>query len=66
MKTTLPNRSTAPPLPMTQPYHDLPEARDYIVALGRIYLEAGLPLSAAFEAALADYQNLGTPAECEA
>jgi hypothetical protein len=31
-------------------------ARDVINALGRIYLEAGLPLAAAFEAAMADYQ----------
>ena len=33
--------------------------------LGRVYLNAGLPLAAAFEAALADYQSFGVPAECE-
>ncbi len=32
-------------------------ARDQINALGRIYLEVGLPLSAAFEAAVADYEH---------
>jgi hypothetical protein len=31
-------------------------ARERINALGRIYLQAGLPLAAAFEAALADYE----------
>ncbi len=31
-------------------------ARALINALGRIYLEAGLPLAAAFEAAVADYE----------
>ncbi len=35
---------------------DPQSARDLINALGRIYLEAGLPLAAAFEAAMADYQ----------
>jgi hypothetical protein len=47
------------------PYIDLPSARDFIVALGRVYLEAGLPLSAAFEAAFADYRSFGLPAQCE-
>jgi hypothetical protein len=35
-------------------------AREKINALGRIYLEAGLPLAAAFEAALADYRSFET------
>ena len=35
---------------------DPQSARELINALGRIYLEAGLPLAAAFEAAMADYQ----------
>jgi hypothetical protein len=54
----LPNIES-PPKPA--PYHDAPEARDYILALGRVYLDAGLPLAAAIEAALADYQSFGTP-----
>lgn len=45
-------------------FQDAPSARDYIVELGRVYLDAGLPLAAAFEAALADYQSFGTPGEC--
>lgn len=53
------NINAAPPRP--HPYIDAPGARDYVLALGRIYLEIGLPLPAAFEAALADYQALGVP-----
>lgn len=56
--TTIPN-TEGPPRPT--PYHDAPEARDYILALGRVYLDAGLPLAAAIEAALADYQSFGAP-----
>jgi len=46
-------------------YVDAPSAREYIAALGRVYLDAGLPLALAFEAALADYQDFGVPYECE-
>jgi hypothetical protein len=53
------------PSPNPKPYVDAPRARDYILALGRIYLDAGLPLAFAIEAALADYQCLGTPAACD-
>jgi len=63
MNDTLLVTIAGPPTP--EPYVDLPKARDYIVELGRVYLEAGLPLAAAFDAALADYQNLGTPADCD-
>jgi hypothetical protein len=38
-------------------------ARDVINALGRIYLDAGLPLAVAFEAAMADYQCHFEPQE---
>jgi hypothetical protein len=31
-----------------------------LAALGHIYLEAGLPLAAAFEAALADFESFRT------
>jgi len=46
-------------------YTDAPSAREYITALGRVYLDAGLPLALAFEAALADYQDFGVPFDCE-
>jgi hypothetical protein len=62
MTTLEPTKAGRPP---ATPYVDAPKARDYVLALGRIYLEAGLPLSAAFEAAFADYHALGAPAECE-
>jgi hypothetical protein len=45
-------------------YLDAPSARDFINALGRVYLDAGLPLALAFEAALADYQDFGVPFAC--
>ena len=51
--------------PSPEPYVDAPSARDYILALGRVYLDAGLPLAFAIEAALADYQDLGVPFTCE-
>jgi hypothetical protein len=63
MRTTLPILHASPPRP--EPYVDAPRARDYILALGRIYLEAGLPLALAIDAALADYQHFGVPATCD-
>ena len=37
---------------------------DFLTELGRIYLEAGLPLAAAAEAALADYEIFDLPCTC--
>lgn len=37
------------------PSREADARRTHLTALGRIYLDAGLPLAAAFEAALADY-----------
>jgi hypothetical protein len=67
MKTTstTPRPAGGKPCAGALPYHDAPSARDFIVALGRIYLAAGLPLSAAFEAAFADYRSFGVPCQCE-
>jgi hypothetical protein len=42
--------------PQALPEH-CAKAREQINALGRIYLDAGLPLAAAFQAALADYEH---------
>ena len=39
-------------------FEEAATAQEIINDLGRIYLEAGLPLAAAFEAALADYQTV--------
>ncbi len=57
--TTPHDMNTPPILHKSAPTLPTPEgevARELITDLGRIYLEAGLPLAAAFEAALADYQ----------
>ena len=43
-----------------------PQAREFILALGRVYLEAGLPLACALEAALADYQSFDALSSAEA
>jgi hypothetical protein len=52
-------------LTRAETYIDAPSAREFITELGRVYLDAGLPLALAFEAALADYQDFGVPFECE-
>lgn len=63
MKTTNPRFTGTPVAPL--PYVDAPSARDFIVAMGRLYLAVGLPLAAAFDAALADYRSFGLPRQCE-
>jgi hypothetical protein len=60
--------NTPPHLPAParpKPNWNSDSAREVINDLGRIYLEAGLPLAAAFEAAMADYEcNLETQELC--
>ncbi len=45
--------------PERAPLEITPEG-DMLNALGRVYLDAGLPLALAFEAALADYRSFDT------
>jgi hypothetical protein len=63
--STLPAATDDDGPPEREPCLDATRARDFILALGRVYLEAGLPLYAAIEAALADYQHIGADSVCE-
>jgi len=38
---------------------------DFLTELGRVYLQAGLPLAAAVQAALADCEIFDLPCGCE-
>lgn len=55
IKAQIADKSSQSPRPESE--------RERINALGRLYLDAGLPLAAAFEAALADYVQGFAPAE---